>query len=99
MRAAGLWLPLMLQHHAAGVLRIRETLSSSVVGDGAAASYGYVSAPSNASGAILQPPLRDACEWFAEFYRREHALFATWLPPTWHQRFEAWLKQQREAAN
>lgn len=97
LRAAGLWLPLQLQHHTAGVLRIRETLSSSVIGDGAGASYGYVSAPSNANGTIVQPPVRDACEWFADFYRSEHALFAAWLPATWHQRFKAWLNQQSEA--
>lgn len=91
---AGMWLPVQLQQHTAGTLRIRETLSTSVIEEGAGASYGYLSSPADANGALLVPPVDAALAWFAEFYDAERALFEKWLPSAWHTRFASWLEEQ-----
>ena len=87
----GFWLLFQLQHHTAGVLRILETLTTCRLRDGAAASYGYLSAPSGASATLADPPLAAATHWLGHFYQQEQALFQRWLPPAWHQRFAPWL--------
>ena len=87
----GFWLLFQLQHHTAGVLRILETLTTCRLRDGAAASYGYLSAPSGAGATLADPPLAAATHWLGHFYQQEQALFQRWLPPAWHQRFAPWL--------
>lgn len=95
LQTAGFWLACQLAHHTAGLLRIRETLSSCALDDGAAASYGYLSAATGADGALVTPPVEDAAQWLQEFCRQEQALLRRWLPPAWHQRFASWLPAQR----
>ena len=79
-------------HHTGGVLRFRETLSSSRLRDGAAASYGYLSAACSADGSLIQPPVAEAAAWFAGFYQQEQAVLRQWLPEAWHRRFAEWLQ-------
>jgi glycosyltransferase involved in cell wall biosynthesis len=98
LQQAGFWLTFNLQHHTGGVLRILETLGTCQLPDGAAASYGYLSAPPDETGALLVPPVALAAAWFAQFYATEQAMFRRWLPPAWHQRFGPWLSAQQKAA-
>ena len=91
LRHAGFWLVFQLQHHTAGVLRILETLGTCHLPDGAAASYGYLSAASGSNAALIDPPVAAAATWLGQFYQHEQALFRHWLPPAWHQRFGPWL--------
>jgi hypothetical protein len=98
LRPAAAWLLFQLQLHTAGALRIRETLVSVVLPDGAAASYGHLSAPADLAGRLTAPPVQEAAEWLAGFYSRQQPAFRRWLPPAWHQRFGAWLQAEREAA-
>ena len=98
LQAAGTWLCFQLAHHTSGALRIRETLTTCQVPDGAAASYGFFSAPHTPEGSLLaQPPLREALSWFQALVLREPALFKRWLPPAWHQRFGQWVQLQAPA--
>jgi hypothetical protein len=99
LQQAGFWLAFNLQHHTGGVLRIQESLSTSQLPDGAAASYGYLSAPPSATGELLAPPVAQAAAWLGAFYLAEQGLFERWLPPAWHQRFEPWLAAQIRSAN
>lgn len=99
LQEAGFWLTFNLQHHTGGVLRILETLGTCQLPDGAAASYGYLSAPPDDSGALLVPPVQEAAVWLGQFYAAEQALFKRWLPPTWHQRFGPWLAAHIKAAD
>jgi hypothetical protein len=98
LRNTGGWLPFHLQHHTAGVLRLRETLVSVQLPDGAAASYAYLSSPSSLHGELFAPPLREAALWLADFYAREQALFRRWLPPAWHDRYARWLEAAAQPA-
>lgn len=91
LQHAGFWLAFQLTHHTSGVLRIRDTLTTCTLPDGAAESYGYLSAPAADGGALLLPPIAETVDWFRAFYQAEAALFRQWLPPAWHQRFSAWL--------
>ncbi|MCW5628567.1 MAG: glycosyltransferase [Rhodoferax sp.] len=95
LQAAGFWLVMQFAHHTGGVLRLRETLSSSRLRDGAAASYGYLSAASSADGSLIQPPVAEAAAWFAGFYQQEQAVLRQWLPEAWHRRFAEWLQAHR----
>lgn len=92
LQAAGFWLLMQFAHHTGGVLRLRETLSSCRLRDGAAASYGYLSAASGADGTLITPPVADAVAWFDDFYRQEQTLLRQWLPEAWHLRFGQWLR-------
>lgn len=91
LRHNGFWLAFQLQHHTGGVLRLLETLTTCRLPDGAAASYGYLSAPSGLDARLQQPPVAEAATWLADFYGREQDLFRQWLPAAWHRRFEPWL--------
>jgi glycosyltransferase involved in cell wall biosynthesis len=95
LQNAGFWLAFQLQHHTSGVLRILETLTTVRLPDGAAASYGYLSAPSGINATLLQPPVAEAAAWLAQFYQQEQPLFRRWLSPAWHQRFVPWLAGQQ----
>jgi hypothetical protein len=97
LQAAGFWLLMQFAHHTGGVLRLRETLSNCRLRDGAAASYGYLSAASGADGTLIQPPVAEALVWFEQFYRQEQVLLRQWLPEAWHQRFAPWLRAQLDA--
>lgn len=97
LQAAGFWLLMQFAHHTGGVLRLRETLSSCRLRDGAAASYGYLSAASSADGTLVQPPVAEAVAWFGQFYRQEQTLLRQWLPEAWHLRFAEWLRAHHEA--
>jgi hypothetical protein len=94
LQQAGFWLLFQFQLHTAGALRIRETLASCTLPDGAAATYAYLSAPSGANGRLLEPPLGLAARWLSEFHAREQVLFRQWLPAAWHARFGPWLAAQ-----
>jgi Glycosyl transferase family 2 len=96
LQAAGFWLLMQFTHHTGGVLRLRETLSSCRLRDGAAASYGYLSAASGADGSLIQPPVAEAAHWFNRFYQQEQALLRQWLPEAWHRRFAEWLAAQQQ---
>ncbi len=98
LQHAGFWLAFQLQHHTGGVLRILDTLSTHQLPDGAAASYGYLSAPSDLQGRLYSPPIAQAMQWFTEFYAKERTLFNDHLPAAWHQRFSSWLRAQMPAA-
>jgi len=91
LQAAGFWLVMQFAHHTGGILRLRETLSSCYLRDGAAASYGYLSAASSADGSLIQPPVAEAVAWFGQFYQQEQELLRQWLPEAWHRRFAEWL--------
>lgn len=95
LQQAGFWLVFQLQHHTGGVLRILETLTTCRLPDGAAASYGYLSAPSGSDGLLKEAPVATALSWLADFYRDEQPLFRQWLPASWHQRFTPWLAAQQ----
>ena len=95
LQHAGFWLVFQLQHHTSGVLRILETLATCRLPDGAAASYGYLSAPSGINAELVEPPVAHAAAWLGQFYQQEQALFRRWLPPAWHQRFGPWLAAQQ----
>ena len=95
LQNAGFWLVFQLQHHTGGALRILETLTTFRLPDGAAASYGYLSAPSGIDATLLQPPVAETVAWLGQFFQQEQALFQRWLPPAWHQRFVPWLAAQR----
>jgi glycosyltransferase involved in cell wall biosynthesis len=94
LQHAGFWLACQFAHHTAGILRIRETLTSFRLGDGAGASYGYLSVAGNAQGQLIVPPVQAAAIWLNDFYRQEQALLQQWLPPAWHARFQSWLAAQ-----
>ncbi len=91
LQAAGFWLLMQFAHHTGGVLRLRETLSSCRLHEGAAASYGHLSAASHADGTLIAPPLAQALHWFGSFHEQEQALLRQWLPEAWHRRFHEWL--------
>lgn len=91
LQAAGFWLLVQFAHHTGGILRIRETLSNCRLSNGAAASYGYLSAASGADGSLITAPVTEAVAWFDRFYRQEQALLRKWLPEAWHVRFGQWL--------
>lgn len=76
-------------------MRILETLTTCRLPDGAAASYGYLSAPSGINATLLQPPVAEAAAWLEQFCQREQALFRRWLPLAWCQRFVPWLAAQQ----
>ena len=96
LQAAGFWLVMQFAHHTGGLVRLRETLSSCRLRDGAAASYGYLSAASRADGTLVAAPVAEALQWFAQFYRQEQALLRQWLPEAWHRRFHEWLGANQE---
>lgn len=98
LQDAGFWLACQFAHHTAGILRIRETLTSVRLADGAGASYGYLSVAGNAQGRLILPPVQEAVTWLDAFYRQEQPLLQHWLPPAWHARFGPWLAAQRTAA-
>jgi glycosyltransferase involved in cell wall biosynthesis len=91
LKSAAFWLVFQLQHHTSGVLRILETLTTYRLPGGAAATYGFLSAPTSSDGVLANPPIALAATWLRSFYRDEDALFRQWLPASWHQRFEPWL--------
>ena len=74
LQNAGFWLVFQLQHHTSGVLRILETLTTCRLPDGAAASYGYLSAPSGIDATLQPPPIAETVAWLGQFYQREQAL-------------------------
>jgi len=94
LQQAGFWLVFQLAHHTGGAVRFQETLGSVRLADGAAASYGYLSAPSDIHGQLQAPPVAVAARWLAQWYQHEPTLFQQWLPPAWHTRFVAWLEAQ-----
>ncbi len=95
LQDAGFWLACQFAHHTAGILRIRETLTSFRLADGAGASYGYLSVAGNAQGQLIVPPVQAAAIWLNGFYRQEQPLLQQWLPPAWHARFQSWLAAQQ----
>lgn len=101
LQAAGFWLLMQFAHHTGGVLRLRETLSSCRLRDGAAASYGYLSAASSADGTLVTAPVTEAIAWFKQFHQQEQSLLRQWLPDAWHVRFAQWLRahQAEPSAN
>lgn len=100
LQDAGFWLVFQLAHHTGGAVRFLETLGSVRLPDGAAASYGYLSAPSGEQAQLVRAPTVLAAQWLNQFYHRERGLFQRWLPPTWHERFMLWLgAQARDAAS
>ncbi|MEO7938725.1 MAG: hypothetical protein ABIR55_08885, partial [Burkholderiaceae bacterium] len=98
LQSAGFWLLMQFAHHTGGLLRMRETLSSCRLRDGAAASYGTLSAASSADGTLVRPPLAEAVQWFGNFYQQEQDLLRQWLPEAWHRRFGDWLTAQQASA-
>ncbi|MBL8382501.1 MAG: hypothetical protein JNM90_05470 [Burkholderiales bacterium] len=88
------WLLFQLAQHTGGVLRLRETLASIALPDGAAASYGYLAAPAGLDGALRAPPPREAALWLQEFYLDNEDAFRRVLPEKWHRDFEPWLDAQ-----
>jgi len=94
LREAGVWLLIQVQHHTAAALRIRETLCSYRVVDGAGATYGYLSTATRIDGSLIAPPVEEAVAWWSDWYRTDETLFRTWLPPAWHERFRRWLDEQ-----
>jgi glycosyltransferase involved in cell wall biosynthesis len=98
LQDAGFWLACQFAHHTAGILRIRETLTSFRLADGAGASYGYLSVAGNAQGRLIVPPVQEAAAWLNAFYRQEEPLLQQWLPPAWHARFRLWLAAQTSAS-
>jgi hypothetical protein len=98
LQAAGFWFLLQFAHHTGGVLRLRETLSSCRLREGAAASYGYLSAASGADGTLTAAPVAEAVAWFGHFYQQEQALLRQWLPQAWHLRFAQWLAAHQTPA-
>ena len=94
LRAGGFWLMFQLQQQTAGVLRLRETLTSVALPDAAAASYGYLSAPAGLAGPLPAMPVREAALWLQEFFLEHEEAFLRWLPPAWHRNFEPWLDRQ-----
>lgn len=94
LRRAGPWLLFQMQLHLGGALRIRETLASISLTDGAGASYAYLAAPAAIDGELLLPPIAEAAHWLHNFYADEASLFRRWLSPAWHQRFGQWINEQ-----
>ncbi len=94
LRCAGAWLLVHLQHHTAGVLRIRETLTTVLLADGAAASYGYLASPAALDGHLVDAPVQAGAIWLEGFFDREQNLFRRWLPQSWHRHFRTWLTRQ-----
>jgi len=97
LQSAGFWLVFQLAHHTGGALRILETLGTCRLPDGAAASYGYLSAPAGSDATLIDAPVLEAATWLERFYREEQVLFRQWLPDAWHQRFVPWLTAQKKA--
>ena len=91
LAAAGFWLAFQFQLHTVGALRLLETLVTCRLPDGAAGSYGYMSAATRLDGTLAIVPLRDAALWLQEFYLDQEPAFRRWLPLHWHQNFELWL--------
>ena len=94
LREAGFWVAFHLQHHTSGVLRILETLTTCTLPDGAAASYGYLSAPSDLKGDLIALPVAEASGWFVSFYQQNLQMFHQRLPTAWHSRFTSWMQSQ-----
>lgn len=88
---AGFWLAFQFQLHTVGALRLSEPLVTCRLPDGAAGTYGYLSAAACLDGALARVQPRDAALWWQEFYLDEEDAFRRWLPEHWHQHFEAWL--------
>ncbi len=95
LQDAGFWLLMQFAHHTGGLLRLRETLSSCRLHDGAAASCGYLFGASRADGSLIAPPITEAMTWLHDFHQQQQALLRQWLPESWHRRFGTWLSAHR----
>ena len=91
VRDGAVWLLVQIAQQTVGLLRLRETLTAVVPADGAAASYGYLSAPAGLDGRLLDLSVREAALWLQEFYLDHEDAFLRWLPAAWHRGFEPWL--------
>ena len=91
LSAAAFWLAFQLSQQCAGVLRLRESLSSIRLPVGAVASYGYVGSAVGLDGTLLDVPVREAALWLQGFYLDHEDTFKRWLPASWHRGFEPWL--------
>lgn len=96
LQQAGFWLVFQLALHTGGAVRFLETLGSVRLPDGAAASYGYLSAPSDPSAGLAPVPVGRAARWLAHWIATEGDLFRQWLPAAWHARFAPWIAAQQE---
>lgn len=94
LQMAGFWLLFQFAHHTGGILRIRETLTSCRLPDGAPSSYGYVGNPSDLGGKLITPPVAATLDWLAQFQQTEQAAMRQWLPPAWHAHFPTWCAAQ-----
>lgn len=85
------WIMMQLAQQTSGLMRLRETLTAVVPVDGAAATYGYLSAPAGLDGRLSNLQVREAALWLQEFYLDHEEAFLRWLPAAWHRGFEPWL--------
>jgi len=98
LQQAGYWLALQFAHHTGGLLRIRETLATCRLPDGAPATYASMAAPRSLDRHVITPPGGDAARWLESFLAQEHALLQRWMPAAWHQQMRPWLKDQQGQA-
>jgi hypothetical protein len=91
LRDAVFWLVLQFAQQTAGLLRVRESMVSVRIGDGAVATYGYVGSPTGLNGGLIEVQPREAALWLQEFYLDHELVFRRCLPAAWHLAFERWL--------
>lgn len=92
LQTAGGWLCTQLALHTGGIMRLRETMVSCHLVDGAGANYGFFSGPQDGNGQLMhQPPVPQALAWLAAQRNQAQPVFQRWLPPAWHQRMDSWL--------